>query len=75
MDHVAEPIAIELNGEPRAFLSGGSVAELLRSLGRDPAQQGVAVAVNMEVVPRSEYSDRRLVAGDRVDVVTAVGGG
>jgi sulfur carrier protein len=35
----------------------------------------VAVAVNREVVPRSAFPARRLVPGDRVEILEAVGGG
>ena len=36
---------------------------------------GVAVAINREVVPRSEYARRQLCDGDRVEILEAVGGG
>jgi len=35
----------------------------------------IAVEVNGAIVPRSRYADTRLVAGDRVEIVGAVGGG
>ena len=38
-------------------------------------ERGVAVAVQGEVVPRSEWSHRTLSVGDRVEVVRAVQGG
>ena len=37
--------------------------------------QGVAAAVNGEVVPRAQHSAHRLAEGDRVEVIRAVGGG
>lgn len=36
---------------------------------------GLAVAVNGEVVPRSQWDSHRLAAGDCVDVLTAFVGG
>ncbi len=39
------------------------------------AEAGCAVAVNDEVVPRSDWVSRPLRAGDRVEVLTAVQGG
>lgn len=64
---------ITLNGvatESRA----GTVAELLADV-PGPAPDGVAVAVNGEVVPRGDHATHRLVEGDVVDVVRAVAGG
>jgi sulfur carrier protein len=37
--------------------------------------EAVAVALNLNVVPRSQLAERVLVDGDRVEVVRAVGGG
>lgn len=62
-----------LNGV--AAEDAASVADLLeRHLGvREP--QGVAVAVDAEVVPRAEWPSRRLPDGAVVEIVTAVQGG
>lgn len=38
-------------------------------------RRGIAVAVNDEVVPRSEWDSTGFADGDRVDVLTAVQGG
>jgi sulfur carrier protein len=38
-------------------------------------KQGLAVAVNREVVPRGQWPLRILCAGDKVDIVRAIGGG
>ncbi len=66
---------VTLNGEPRELPAPLSVHALLEELGRDPAQSGVAVALNLEVVPRDTWRQTELSDGDRVDVVIAVGGG
>jgi len=50
-----------------------TVAGLLVSLGRDPKK--VAVEVNEEVVPREQHAMKELREGDRVEIVTLVGGG
>jgi thiamine biosynthesis protein ThiS len=68
-------VKLRINGEDRQVDAGIYLADLLRSLGQDPEGQPVAVAVNLEVVPRDEQSARLLKEGDRVDLVTAVGGG
>ena len=52
----------------------GSVDKLLRErLGEVPA--GTAVAVNGDVVPRSEWETTMLDDGAKVDILTAVQGG
>lgn len=66
-------ITIELNGEPRQFVPSATVADLLAQL--ELAGRRVAVEVNLEIVPRSGYGVHVLNAGDRVEVVQAIGGG
>lgn len=64
---------IQVNGEAREITAGSTVASLLGELG--VTQPHVAVEVNLEVVPRRQHRDTILKAGDRVEVVTLVGGG
>lgn len=66
-------LAISVNGEPHRVPEGTSVRALLALLGLEGRR--VAVAVNRTVVPRSAYESHRLAAGDRVEVLEAVGGG
>jgi sulfur carrier protein len=66
---------IELNGQSREVDDGLTLADLLTELGHDVQRGGVAVALNLDVIPRRELPERPLAEGDRVDVVTAVGGG
>jgi len=65
--------SISVNGAPREVPAGTSVRALLGLLGLEG--QRVAVAVNRSVVPRSAYDTQRLAAGDRVEILEAVGGG
>jgi sulfur carrier protein len=66
-------MTITLNGEPRQARSGSTVAELLA--GMEVTTRHVAVEVNLEIVPRSRHAEHQLADGDRVEVVTLVGGG
>ncbi len=66
-------VQIVLNGESRVLEPGATVARLVASL--DLAGRRMAVEINEEVVPRSEYAERVLGDGDRVEIVHAVGGG
>lgn len=65
---------VKVNGETVELEDGTSVQALLVHL-EIPEPQGVAVAVNLDVIPRAERTSRALRDGDRIDVVTAVGGG
>jgi sulfur carrier protein len=64
---------IIVNGEKRSVPAGQTLAELVREL--DLEGRRVAVEVNEEIVPRSQYSEHVLNGGDRVEVVAAIGGG
>ena len=64
---------IFLNGEARDVEEGASVASLLAAA--NLASRHVAVEVNLELVPRGRHAERLLAVGDRLEVVTLVGGG
>lgn len=66
-------LSVRLNGEPRHLEEGATVASLLDSLGLN--RDGVAVAVNRRVVPRSEHSKSEVPEGAEIEVIRAVGGG
>ena len=67
-------IDIVINGEKRSIPEQSTVRSLLEDLGV-ANRQGTAVAVNMEVVPRTAHLTTVLQSGDRVEIVQAVGGG
>ncbi|MBV6476723.1 MAG: sulfur carrier protein ThiS [Rhodocyclaceae bacterium] len=64
---------ISVNGEQRRVAAALSVAELLREMGLEGKR--LAVERNGEIVPKSSHADARLAAGDRIEIVVAVGGG
>ena len=64
---------IELNGATREVEDGATVARLVESLGLRP--EIVAVEVNRALVRKDRRGEVRLAPGDRVEVVTLVGGG
>lgn len=64
---------ILLNGAPRPIPPGHTLAGLVAEL--DLSDRRIAVEINEEIVPRSRYEERVLAAGDRVEVISAVGGG
>lgn len=64
---------IILNGEPQALAGPCTVLALLESNGL--AGRKVAVEVNGAIVPRSRHAEHALKAGDRIEIVHALGGG
>ena len=62
-----------LNGEPRPLSAGDTLAALIAEL--QLGGKRVAVERNGEIVPRSRYADTMLMAGDRIEIVQAIGGG
>ena len=69
----AAPVEITVNGTPRRVPPATTVAALIAELGL--AGRRVAVEINREIVPRSAHPDHRLRAGDRLEIIHAVGGG
>ncbi len=66
-------VNIQVNGALREVPAGTTIAELLSEL--DMAVRGVAVEVNLELVPRSQHAQFELHENDQLEVVTLVGGG
>lgn len=66
-------MVIFVNSKQREVEAGATVAALLDVLGL--ALQRVAVEVNGQLVTRSEWPQYKLKDGDRVEVVSFVGGG
>lgn len=66
---------LHVNGEPRDLDAPVTLDALLALLGRDPNQQGVAVAVGDHVVRRADWRSTSVGDGDRVEIITAAQGG
>ena len=73
MSEGAGGIQITVNGIPRNVSTGSTIASLLQELALEP--RGLAVERNLELVPRAAHADTILQPGDRVEVVSLVGGG
>ena len=66
---------IFVNDEPRELRDGEATVTALMGDAGLPSLDGVAVAVNDGVVPRSQWTQRALNDGDRVLVIRATQGG
>lgn len=64
-----------VNGKEIDTQPGITVEALLARSLKAGARDGIAVAVNGEVVPKGSWSERSLETGDRVEIIRAVQGG
>ncbi|HEY6971372.1 MAG TPA: sulfur carrier protein ThiS [Candidatus Angelobacter sp.] len=64
---------LTINSEPRDFADGLTLAALIQQLGMKAYR--VAVELNLEIVPRTNWPETHLKDGDRLEIVHFVGGG
>ncbi len=64
---------IILNGNDRQLDSNTSIAQLLEIL--DLSEKRLAVEINQQIIPRSDFTDITLNDQDQVEIVQAIGGG
>jgi thiamine biosynthesis protein ThiS len=64
---------IFLNGKPQLIEENYNIAALLKKL--DLENKRLAVEVNLEIIPRSQFDSHIFSAGDKVEIVQAIGGG
>ncbi|MDP3678373.1 MAG: sulfur carrier protein ThiS [Methylotenera sp.] len=65
---------LTINGKPRSFETASfNVAHLVKNL--DLGGKRLAIELNGEIVPRSQFENTLLADGDQLEIVGAVGGG
>ena len=64
---------LTVNGKDQDVAANVTVAALLDMLAL--RRDGIAVALNDDVVPRAEHTTRTLDDGDRLEIIVAVAGG
>ena len=62
-----------LNGEKKEIAENISVKKLLAGLGIKTEQ--VAVELNLTIVPKTEYENKIIKTGDKIEIISFVGGG
>ena len=70
---MSDPGLVHVNGAAQPLGEGEGVQDLLARLGLEPSH--VALELNGALLPRAEWDRARLAPGDRLEVVTLVGGG
>ncbi len=66
-------MTLTVNGEPREVAAGTTLDALIATLGL--RRDGIAAALNDEVVPRGRHAGTPLHDGDRLELIVAVAGG
>ena len=66
---------VVLNGAERELAEGATVQSAVEALDLPAAGRGVAVAVDAEVVPRTQWEQHTLQDGARVEILRAIQGG
>jgi len=67
------PIQLFINGEETSLESITTVSNLIKHL--DLAHSKIAIEINQEIVPRSQFDAYNLTDGDTIEIVQAIGGG
>lgn len=70
---MGDSIQILVNGETRTSRSGATVADLLQDL--ELKAERVAVELNLEILDRAIFGERQLQDGDKVEILSFIGGG
>jgi sulfur carrier protein len=67
-------VKVTINGSDREIEEGTKVADVVRELA-GPRRTGIAISLNGEVVPKSRWEFVTVGDGDRLEVLSAIGGG
>ena len=64
---------VTINAETKELPEACSVAQMIELLSLQ--NKRLAVEINKELVPRSEFTSHQIQAGDEIEIVQAIGGG
>ena len=64
---------IFINGIEHIYKNGLTIEKLISELGY--SNQRIAIELNKEIITRSEYANRLIVDGDKLEIIKAIGGG
>lgn len=73
MSDTKTQITVQVNGNTHTCATETSLPELLEQLGLN--SRLVAIEYNGDIIHRQYWSDTQLQQGDRLEIVTIVGGG
>ena len=64
---------IFLNGKEKEYSCSLTMEALLVELGH--SNKKIAVEINEEIIPRSQLKNKLVVDGDKIEIISAIGGG
>jgi sulfur carrier protein len=73
MEAMHTVIRLTVNGESRELKKDATLANLLEEMGT--SSERVAVELNLQVLDKQEYARTILKDGDRLEIISFVGGG
>jgi sulfur carrier protein len=73
LSNLSSSITVQVNGEPQTCSGSTLLPTLLEQLGLNPRL--IAVEYNGEILHRQFWADTKMQEGDRLEIVTIVGGG
>ncbi len=66
-------ITVTVNGQPHTLEEPATAATLIEQM--ELTGKRLAMELNEEIIPRSEYATTELKDGDQIEIIHAVGGG
>ena len=66
---------IRINGETKTVQQGLTLQQLLLDMQIDPAQPGIAIALDLEVIPRKRWQELEIPPTSQIEIIRAVQGG
>ena len=66
---------IKVNGETKEVSPGLTLHQLLLDLEIDPSRPGIAVAINQEVIPRTQWDETEIQPDSEIEIIRAAQGG
>jgi sulfur carrier protein len=73
MSNTSDQITLQVNGESHTCSPHTPLPQLLEQLGLNPRL--IAVEYNGEILHRQFWSETQMQEGDKIEIVTIVGGG
>jgi len=66
---------IKVNGEIKEVSPGLTLHQLLLDLEIDPSRPGIAVAIDQEVIPRTQWQETEIQPDSEIEIIRAAQGG
>ncbi len=66
---------IKVNGETKEVSPGLNLHQLLLDLEIDPSRPGIAVAIDQEVIPRTQWEEVKIQPDSEIEIIRAAQGG